>query len=99
VPWFTNRIVGIDRIPYRAASPGFSSTLTFISVTRPAVASAISSRTGAIARHGPHHSAQVDHHETLGRDQRLIEVLLGQVDRLGHFVIPARTHLVGPPVP
>src|SRR3989442_2618063 len=27
-------------------------------------------------------------HETLGRDQRLIEVLLGQVDRLGHVVVP-----------
>src|SRR5439155_26886136 len=29
-PSFTNKIVGIDRIPYRAASPGFSSMLTFI---------------------------------------------------------------------
>src|SRR5881628_152186 len=34
------------------------SGLTFISVTRPSEASASSSRTGAIARHGPHHSAQ-----------------------------------------
>src|SRR5437667_2224577 len=57
-PSLTNRIVGIDRMPYRAASPGFSSTLTFISVTRPSEASASSSRTGAIARHGPHHLAQ-----------------------------------------
>jgi len=31
---------------------------------------------------------EVDHHKTLGCRQRLIEVLLGQVDRLGHFVIP-----------
>src|SRR2546430_17709492 len=34
-PSLTNRIVGIARMPYWAASPGFWSTLTFISVTRP----------------------------------------------------------------
>src|SRR6266542_49188 len=57
-PAATNRIVGIDRMSYLTASPGFSSTLTLASVTRPSEASASSSRTGAIARHGPHHSAQ-----------------------------------------
>src|SRR6267143_4545951 len=49
-------------------------------------------------RHGPAWPAplsrEVDYQETPGRDQRLIEALLGQVDRLGHSVIPgrARTH-------
>src|SRR3989475_5022923 len=33
---------------------------------------------------------EVDHHETRGRDQRLIEVLLGQGVRFGHAAIPAR---------
>ncbi len=42
-------------------------------------------------------SPEVDHHEALGRDQRLIEVPLGQVDRLGHSVISTQTHLAGPP--
>src|SRR6516164_412945 len=43
-PSLTNRIVGIDRMLYRAASLGSASTLTFISVTRPSEASASSSR-------------------------------------------------------
>src|SRR2546425_6152528 len=37
-------------------------------------------------------SPEVHHHETLVRDQRLVEVLLGQVDRLGRSVIPASIH-------
>src|SRR5438445_2565036 len=43
-------------------------------------------------------SPEVDHHEALGRDQRLIEVPLGQVDRLGQSVISTQTHLAGPPM-
>jgi hypothetical protein len=58
VPCLTNRMVGIDRMSYRVANPEFSSTLTFSNVTRPSEASASSARTGAIARHGPHHAAQ-----------------------------------------
>jgi hypothetical protein len=58
LPSFTNRMVGIDRMPYRAASPGFSSTLTLARVTVPFEVRARSSRIGATARQGPHHSAQ-----------------------------------------
>src|SRR5262249_23479397 len=58
LPSLTNRIVGIERMPYRAARPGFSSTFTFASVTRPPDVRASSSRTGAMFRQGPHHSAQ-----------------------------------------
>jgi hypothetical protein len=41
---------------------------------------------------------EIDHHETLCRGQHLVEVQLGQVDRLGHVVIPARTHRAALPV-
>src|SRR5262249_14877087 len=52
------RSVGIERTWKRAASPGCSSTFTLAIVTRPVYSWARSSRTGAIALHGPHHSAQ-----------------------------------------
>src|SRR5699024_6291096 len=48
---------GIEVIRYAAAVCGFSSTLSF-TICRLSCESAISSRTGAIWRHGPHHSAQ-----------------------------------------
>src|SRR5690606_31380687 len=54
-----NRImVGIERTPYWAAVPGFSSTLSLTILTLPLISPEISSSIGAIARHGPHHSAQ-----------------------------------------
>src|SRR5262249_46362519 len=42
----------------RAAVAGFSSTLSFVTRTRPAISAASSAITGAIIRHGPHHGAQ-----------------------------------------
>src|SRR5690349_17511190 len=53
-----NRIVGMDRMPYRAARDGLSSTLTLARLTLPADSRLSSSRVGAMARHGAHHSAQ-----------------------------------------
>src|SRR6185295_15322312 len=50
--------VGIDMMPYFEATPGFSSTLSFTILTLSPIVPAISSRAGAIIRHGPHHSAQ-----------------------------------------
>ena len=45
-------------MPYLGGNWVFSSTLTFAIVIRPSYSSAISSRIGAKALHGPHHSAQ-----------------------------------------
>ena len=45
-------------MPYRSTSAGFSSLFTLTTSITPACSSEMSSRTGAIARHGPHHSAQ-----------------------------------------
>src|ERR1700677_3963877 len=50
--------VGIDRMPYLLATPGFSSTLSLAIFTLPFISVAISSSAGPIMRHGPHHSAQ-----------------------------------------
>src|SRR3954467_2122818 len=50
--------VGIDMIPYFCATFGFSSTLSLTILTFSPIEPAISSRAGAIMRHGPHHSAQ-----------------------------------------
>src|SRR5690349_21133978 len=56
---FLNRImVGIERTPYCAVVEGFWSTLSLTIFTLPWSSVDNSSRTGAIARHGPHHSAQ-----------------------------------------
>src|SRR6266852_6053804 len=45
-------------MPYFVAMPVFSSTLTLTILTFSPIDPAISSRAGAIMRHGPHHSAQ-----------------------------------------
>src|SRR3569623_637273 len=45
-------------IPYFCATFGFSSTLSLTILTFSPIAPAISSRAGALMRHGPHHSAQ-----------------------------------------
>src|SRR5215212_9147019 len=45
-------------MPYFVAMPVFSSTLTLTILTFSPIEPAISSRAGAIMRHGPHHSAQ-----------------------------------------
>src|SRR5262245_40838656 len=45
-------------MPYLVAVAGFSSTLSFTTLTLPTMVPAISSSAGAIIRHGPHHSAQ-----------------------------------------
>src|ERR1700752_498255 len=50
--------VGIDMMPYLAAVPGLSSTLSLTIFTLPLSELEISSSAGAIIRHGPHHSAQ-----------------------------------------
>src|SRR5690606_11612135 len=56
---FLNRImVGIERTPYFTVVEGFSSTLSLTIFTLPASSEESSSSTGAIARQGPHHSAQ-----------------------------------------
>src|SRR2546428_12048783 len=39
---------------------------------------------------------EVHHHETLVRDQGLVEVLLSRADRLGYSVIPASIHRGAP---
>src|SRR5690606_5342907 len=49
---------GIERIPYAAASSGFSSEFTFTTFTRPAKSRATFSMIGVNMRHGPHHGAQ-----------------------------------------
>src|SRR5262245_56609107 len=46
------------RILYFSERLWFSSTLTFATFTEPALSRAISSSSGAIILHGPHHSAQ-----------------------------------------
>src|ERR1700674_1470663 len=50
--------VGIDMMPYLAAVAGFSSTLTFTTLSLPCSSPAPSSTMGEITRQGPHHSAQ-----------------------------------------
>src|SRR3984885_10648212 len=50
--------VGIDMMPYFAATPGFSSTLSLTILTLPLSDLEISSSAGAIILQGPHHSAQ-----------------------------------------
>src|SRR6201988_4948530 len=50
--------VGIDMMPYFAAVPGFSSTLSLTIFTLPLSEVELSSSAGPIIRHGPHHSAQ-----------------------------------------
>ena len=57
-PFLRNSIVGIERIWYRQARTGSSSTFTLAMVTRPAYSWLRASSVGAIARHGPHHGAQ-----------------------------------------
>ena len=58
VPSLNKSIVGIPLMPYLGGNWVFSSTLTLAIVIRPSYSSAISSRIGAKALHGPHHSAQ-----------------------------------------
>src|SRR5712691_10525392 len=50
--------VGIDMMPYLAAVAGFSSTLTFTTLSLPCSSPATSSTMGEITRQGTHHSAQ-----------------------------------------
>src|SRR5579863_9642728 len=57
-PFLNSIKVGIDMMPYFAAVPGFSSTLSLTIFTLPLSELEISSSAGAIIRHGPHHSAQ-----------------------------------------
>src|SRR5579883_1017375 len=57
-PFLNSIRVGIDMMPYFAAVPGFSSTLSLTILTLPLSELEISSSAGAIMRQGPHHSAQ-----------------------------------------
>src|SRR5215217_952145 len=57
-PFLKRIIVGIERTPYLTVVEGFSSTLSLTIFTLPESSSESSSRRGAIARQGPHHSAQ-----------------------------------------
>src|SRR3954449_1246523 len=57
-PPLNSIIVGMPRTPYLRGVCGFSSMLTFATVTLPSISVANSSRKGAIILHGPHHSAQ-----------------------------------------
>src|SRR5918996_2396680 len=57
-PSLKNASWGIACTPNRAASAGCSSTFTLPIVTWSPSSRAISSSTGAMARHGPHHGAQ-----------------------------------------
>src|SRR5262249_12426894 len=50
--------VGMERMPKLAASSGLWSTSTLATLNRSGFSDAISSRTGASARHGPHQFAQ-----------------------------------------
>src|SRR3954447_1472855 len=56
-PFLKRIIVGIERTSYFAAVAWFSSTLSF-TMRRSWRSPAISLRTGATTRHGPHHGAQ-----------------------------------------
>src|SRR5919204_3345969 len=56
-PFLNRIIVGIERTSYVAAVCWFSSTLS-LTIVRSWRSDAISSRTGATTRHGPHHGAQ-----------------------------------------
>src|ERR1051325_2564844 len=65
-PFLMNRTVGIFRMPYFTVISGFSSTFTFPMIALPSYSFASSSTMGAIARHGPHHSAQKSINVTFG---------------------------------
>jgi len=58
LPSLNRMSVGIERMPSLLATAGFSSILSLTTLTLPFISEAISSRAGAIMRHGPHHSAQ-----------------------------------------
>jgi mono/diheme cytochrome c family protein len=58
-PSRSTRSVGMLRTPNRAVVAGFSSTSSLPTRTRPARSAAISSMTGAIILHGPHHVAHM----------------------------------------
>src|SRR6201999_711419 len=57
-PFLKTIRVGIDMTPYLAAVSWFSSTLSLTMLSLSACSAAISSRLGAITRHGPHQGAQ-----------------------------------------
>src|SRR5215467_4150193 len=57
-PSLNSSTVGIDRMPYCAASYGLLSTFTFPTVACPSNSTASSSIVGVRTRHGPHHGAQ-----------------------------------------
>src|SRR5207237_3090604 len=57
-PFLKKSSDGIARMLYLKARLWFSSTFTFATLTAPAFSRAISSKSGAIILHGPHHSAQ-----------------------------------------
>src|SRR5690606_16660679 len=57
-PFLKRIMVGMERTPYFTVVDGFSSTLSLTIFTLPESSWESSSRTGAIARQGPHHSAQ-----------------------------------------
>src|SRR4029079_3457953 len=58
VPLRNAMTFGIERTPKALDSSGFSSELTFTSLTRPAYWAVTFSSTGVSARHGPHQGAQ-----------------------------------------
>src|SRR6266704_5460409 len=58
LPFLKSMSVGMPRMPYFLGISWFSSTLTLATLSLPEYSLATSSSTGAIALHGPHHSAQ-----------------------------------------
>ena len=57
-PPLKNSRVGMLMMPYRPATSGFSSVLSFMTLSLPLYSEANSSTTGATIWHGPHHTAQ-----------------------------------------
>src|SRR5256885_3293931 len=91
-----NRIsVGIDITPKRWATAGCSSMFSF-TIFRSSRSSAIWSSTGAIAWHGPHHSAQKsrseEHTSELQSPCNLVCRLLLEKKKINHTTAIKRLH-------
>ena len=81
--------VGIPRTWYFVGVSGFSSMFILATVTRPPRSLASSSSVGAMALHGPHHSAQkIDQHRSLGLEDVARETGVGNLGRGGHAASP-----------
>ena len=75
LPARSRTIVGMLRMPKRAATSGSASVSTFATTTRPERSRAMASSSGATARHGPHQAAQKSTRTGTGAGGELVELL------------------------